>query len=268
MLPSLERSYPRDNYSVPRIHLLEVRRRTAPESNLAWIIVEIEEECISSKGVAHEASLRLKCQPVSPTYPPPYSSFTFTARYWQMFNAVKLTGLDLGGGAVFVDPGELRGHRIGTYLMDYIVHWARQWPEAIVEPIKLQAEQGKGEAGLRRNLFYEQFGLRFDFTTDEKLAGKSIPMPAGELVECRTWEQNITVHELPTVLARLFSTAKETDDELSYMEKCVRDQARELQSAELKPFMWALRKGWRSLANIAGVALIAAFAYWQFTEYF
>ncbi|WP_049797977.1 MULTISPECIES: GNAT family N-acetyltransferase [Achromobacter] len=183
-----------------------------------------------------------------------------------MFNAVKLTGLDLGGGAVFVDPGELRGHRIGTYLMDYVVHWARQWPDAIVESIKLQADQGKGEAGLRRNRFYEQFGLRFDYTTEERLAGMSIPMPAGELVECRAWEQNITVHELPTVLARQFSTARETEDELSYLNKTVQDQARELQIAQLKPFRWALRQGWQSLVIPGVITLMAAIAYWQLTN--
>lgn len=250
MLPSLERSYPRDNYSVPRIHLLEVRKRTAPDQGLAWILVEIEDHRIDSKGVTHEATLRLKCQPVSPTYPHPYKSFEFTARYWKMFNIVKLTGLDIGGGAVFVDPDELCGHRIGTYLMDYIVHWARQWPEATVEPIKLKADQGMGEAGLRRNRFYEQFGLRFDYTSSAKLAGKSVPMPAGELVESRAWEQNITVHELPTVLERQFAKAKQAEEELSDMKRREKIMAAELTSAYLKPLRWALRTHWHSLVNL------------------
>lgn len=264
MLPSLERSYPRGNYSVPRIHLLEVRQRTAPDQGLAWILVEIEEKRGDIEGVTHDAALRLKCQPVSPTYPHPYKSFEFAAGYWKMFNIVKLTGLDIGGGAVFVDPDELCGHRIGTYLMDFIVHWARQWPEATVEPIKLQADQGKGEAGLRRNRFYEQFGLRFDYTSSEKLAGKSVPMPAGELVQSRAWEQNITVHELPSVLERQFAEAKEAMEELRYLKKHSGELGAELRSAYLKPFRWALRQGRGSLFRVGFLALIAAIACRQF----
>lgn len=267
MLPSLERSYPRDNYSVPRIHLLEVRQRTAPDQGLAWILVEIEETRSESKGVTHEAKLRLKCQPVSPTYPDPYKGFEFSARYWKMFNIIKLTGTDIGGGAVFINPDELYGHRIGTYLIDYIVHWAREWPEATVEPIKLQADQGKGEAGVRRNRFYEQFGLRFDYTSSEKLAGKSVPMPAGELVQCRAWEQNITVHEIPAVLSRQFAEVKEATEELRYLKKRLRELAAELQGAYLRPFRWALRQGWRSLFSVGCLALSAVIAYRQFINY-
>lgn len=46
--------------------------------------------------------------------------------------------MSLVGGELFLDPDELRGQRIGTYLMNEIVTWAQQWPEA---PVRQQAEK-------------------------------------------------------------------------------------------------------------------------------
>ncbi|WP_287145080.1 N-acetyltransferase [Achromobacter sp.] len=262
MLPSLERSSLRDPYGVPRIHLLEVRHRTAPEHNLAWILVEVIEERVTIEGRAHDATLRLQCQPVSPTYPPPAGAFTFVARYWQHMSAIKLTGTSLDGGAVFVDPGELRGHRVGTYLMDLIVNWARQWPEATVQPIKLLADQGRGAAGARRNRFYEQFGLRFAYTSNEKLAGESLPMPAGDLVQCRSWEQNIRIHEVPTLLAHQFATENASNEEIRQLRNVQSDLMNERKQAEARPFIWLYHQR-RPLIDGCAIAALVALVAWK-----
>ena len=48
----------------------------------------------------------------------------------------------------------------------------------------------------RRNWFYEQFGLVFDYTDPEHREGRSRPMLAGALVKVETWKQNITEHRM------------------------------------------------------------------------
>lgn len=65
-------------------------------------------------------------------------------------------------------PEELQGRRIGTWVMDEIVSWAKQWPDALIEPIKLSKQQATDDNKLRRNRFYNQFGFQFDLETEEE----------------------------------------------------------------------------------------------------
>lgn len=64
-------------------------------------------------------------------------------------------------------PYELQGRRIGTWVMNEVVGWAKQWPNARVEPIRLQHAQASPDNKHRRNKFYNQFGLRVDLETIE-----------------------------------------------------------------------------------------------------
>ena len=64
-------------------------------------------------------------------------------------------------------PCELQGRRIGTWVMDEIVSWAKQWPNARVEPIRLQKAQATDDNKHRRNRFYNQFGFQFDLEAEE-----------------------------------------------------------------------------------------------------
>jgi GNAT superfamily N-acetyltransferase len=256
MLSYLERTYPRNDCDAPRIHVLEVRDRTQPERLVAWILVEIVDEEQSDGGVIIEATRRLKCRPVWPEFPPPYASFSFVAKYWSSLNVVKLTGADLTGGGVFVDPDYLQGHRVGTYLMDMIVSWTRQWPGASVQPIQLLADMGEGEAGIRRNRFYEQFGIRFAYTSERKLAGASLPMLAGELVQCSSWKKNIQIHELPALLVRNFAEAKSRSDEIQDLVRVRKDLVKEITRAEKAPFRWAVRQRQHAIFSWSIAALV------------
>ncbi|MBN0147646.1 hypothetical protein JTL51_32530, partial [Pseudomonas aeruginosa] len=121
--------------------------------------------------------------------------------YSRHFNSVSLTSPSMSKGAVFLDLPGLDGQRIGTYLMNEIVQWVQQWPEANVNGIELLAGQAHGDNKARRNWFYEQFGLVFDYTDPEHREGRSRPMLAGALVKVETWRQNITEHRMLDYLA-------------------------------------------------------------------
>jgi GNAT superfamily N-acetyltransferase len=175
--------------------MLEVRDREFPDRHLAWIRVELTEtRDLDEAGTVFRGGLTLACR-VESSRRWGHGNATFEAGYCSLENAVKLTSTSMMSGAVFFDPPGLRGNRVGTYLMDQIVHWVRQWPDASVIPITLVAGQGRGADGLRRNRFYEQFGIEFDYTTPEKLAGESRPMLAGKLRQSQAWMENISVHD-------------------------------------------------------------------------
>ena len=82
--------------------------------------------------------------------------------------------------------------------MNEIVQWAKQWPEAQVIPIKLLEAQALTEAEkIRRNKFYENFGIQFEYDDPPKnKSGKSRPMLAGALKTNFSWQQNISVHSV------------------------------------------------------------------------
>lgn len=81
----------------------------------------------------------------------------------------------------------LRGFRVGTYLMAEIVTWARQWPLAEVMKIELSWQDEKlgahnGNNKVRRDRFYEQFGIEFiPSETESQITARSKYMLAENL---------------------------------------------------------------------------------------
>lgn len=89
-------------------------------------------------------------------------------------------------GFLVVDPVELRGLGLGTYLFTQVVLWAKQIaPHGDVQPIPLYAQQAEDEkARDRRNGFYEKFGLTFGYRAVkgvERAEGSSLPMKVSDL---------------------------------------------------------------------------------------
>lgn len=129
--------------------------------------------------------------------------FEFTASYVPLLCRISLTGAGAVPGAITIaDLGtDLKGQHIGTYLMNRMVRWAKQWPGAALNPITLLASDGRGPNRLRRNRFYEQFGIAFEYEDVEQRGGRSRPMLAAELREVdpkSTWGVNIA--EVPTLV--------------------------------------------------------------------
>ncbi|EHP44262.1 hypothetical protein OR16_04772 [Cupriavidus basilensis OR16] len=120
------------------------------------------------------------------------------------FNCVKLTN-----GYVIIEDRALRGWRIGSYCFNLLVRWAKyHCPESDVATIKLLATDATEEVNrTRRNMFYEQFGIRFAYTDMDGLrnaAGESEPMKARELVE-RSRDEFSNIEELDMPHAAAFS---------------------------------------------------------------
>lgn len=111
-----------------------------------------------------------------------------------------LTGSSLFEGAVFLEPDSLKGNRIGSFIMNEIVQWATSWPDAEINQVKLFAHQGHGNDKLRRNRFYEQFGIRFDYTDNTHAEGIARPMQARSLTPWPQLPDNLSVMRLEEFL--------------------------------------------------------------------
>jgi GNAT superfamily N-acetyltransferase len=181
-----------------RVVVIEVRPRDGPEGGdpIATLIVERTEKR-APPGSWDRSTLTLRYRVVAGPRDTRIRGSRFDASHVPGRGVVGLTSDDPGRGALFLDLPGLEGNRIGTYLMDAVVRWARGWPEADVATVRLLAGQAHDGNRERRNRFYEQFGLVFDWDDDERRSGRSRPMKAGDLTPTEAWKRNIT--ELPFI---------------------------------------------------------------------
>ncbi|MBM3074182.1 hypothetical protein [Lelliottia sp. RWM.1] len=262
-LPSFDNGW-REGQSVkPRILVLEIKDKDRPDDKaLGWVLVEREETYRRDPrdGTIYEASIRLSYQHITAKFSHrDGGKGRFDGSYSRNFNAVSLTSTSMSKGAVFLDLPGLDGQRIGTYLMNEIVQWVQQWPEATVNGIELLAGQGHGDNKARRNWFYEQFGLVFDYTDPEHREGRSRPMLAGALVKVETWKQNITEHRMLDYLAAVLYAEERATSELQARDRACAQLIAEQRRAEARPVRWALRRLYIHYAStvLAGLVLTA-----------
>lgn len=115
-----------------------------------------ERRIIAGDGQITESKLFLRYAVVSEfreAGPVPYSYFDASYNAYQ--NSVSLVA-----SVLFLDPDYLRGHGIGSCLMNRIIDWAGEWPDATISPIDI-FDPDPDIVARRRN-FYGRFGLEFD----------------------------------------------------------------------------------------------------------
>ena len=164
------------------------------------------------------------------------------------------------GGYVVLENANFQGNRVGTFLMNEIVQWVQQWPDATVRTVSLLSGQAHGDNKERRNRFYEQLGLEFDYDDSEHKQG-SRPMLAKQLKRVETWKENITVHSMPDYLANILHEKERDSLELMQRNRAVKDLFNEQRAAEAKPIRWALRTLYsRYQTQVVGGVLLAMLA--------
>ena len=245
ILPSFEDEWPDGHRTKPRIQVLEIRHRDRPNDDpVAWLLIERREiyRCDERDNSIYEASISISYRRITARH----SNFdggkgNFDGSYSKSSNSVSLTSKSTSKGAVFLDLPGLEGQRIGTYFMNEIVRWVRRWPEATVNSIDLSSGNGHGENKERRNRFYEQFGLVFDYADPEHRAGHSRLMFASELINVDTWKQNITERGVFDYLAGILYEKERASSELESRNRACDCLIAERRQAEAKPIRWALK---------------------------
>jgi len=225
----------------PCILILEVKKRDSPHGDaLAWLLVERKEIYqYDSKKAIYRASINLHYKKIKTACLCQNSCMgQFAGSYLHVSNSVSLTS-----GSVFLDLPGLEGQRIGTYLMNEIIQWAKQhWPEASVDSIKLLAGQADVENKARRNWFYEQFGLVFDYREPEHRSGQSRSIRVGELKTIETWKQNITEHRVIEYISEILEEKRNSAQELEGYKQKYERLLSQRKRAERCPLRWALKQ--------------------------
>lgn len=123
---------------------------------------------------------------------PSFQEFAFSAHYLPVSPLEEKEKISLTNGHVFIPHQDCRGYRIGTWVMNEIVTWASQWPNADIVKILLGDGDATTENKVRRNKFYEGFGIKFNYFEDNKLSGYSLPMKSSDLTNNKSWNKNFS----------------------------------------------------------------------------
>lgn len=227
----------------PRILVLEVRDPKEPyEAMQGYLIVEREEKSSLHDNIVSSASITLHYQRILPEKSRwDGGRESFSASYSKASNAVSITSAFMGEGAIYLGISGLHGHRIGTYLMNEIIQWAKQWPTATLVQLHLSENDGYEENKERRNRFYEQFGIKFRYSNDERKSGTSLPMPVDDLIEVDTWKKNISEHCIQEFIAGLLSENRKEKYNIQALQRANEFWRERLREAEWTPFRWALQ---------------------------
>lgn len=215
------------------------------EEPIAWLLVERTEIYKKSPdGEVTSAYIAINYQQIliHPTNAIMRRGGEFYGGYSKYNNMVSITSKTIQSGFVTLDLPGLEGQRIGTYLMNEIVQWVKQWPEAIVNTIRLDIGQATALNKVRRNKFYEQFGIKFDYDNINNETGKSRPIKAKELKSTTSWQDNITEIPLLDYLNEVLSLNQDTQRELKFRNEAFKRLLISLRKAEEQPILWALKR--------------------------
>ena len=269
-LPSLHDSYRAGVRIKPRVLILEIRDKNNPKGEpIGWVMTERDEKYSleASSQCVDEAMIRLAYQRVSSN--PNIASYEhgeFCGYYSKARNIVSITSGSLSGGYVSIEElHDLKGQRIGTYLMNEIIQWAKQWPAAAVKTIRLDAGQATSDNTVRRNRFYEQFGIEFDFEDDQGRVGQSRPMQAHSLQLVDKWQKNITEYHLIPYLRDILRKLELTNMALDRSERALKYQLAEREAAERSPVQWLVRQimtRYLSVLIACGLIIVIAITVW------
>lgn len=166
---------------------------------------------------------------------------------------VRLTSASVDtGGYCVVDPGWLAGRGVGTYFMNLIVQWVQQWPDAGVMPIRLLASDASGVNRKRRNRFYEQFGISFNYDCEGKKSGSSCPMKVGELSPLSVERLESLANKVIQKPLDAHMSEKAQEIQLLEMEvwglkNQVKQGYAQMERASRAPFLWAAATRWTRL---------------------
>lgn len=261
-LPAFDDAWREKQRIKPRVCVLEIRDRDKLDGEpIAWLFVERQESYRRDDrdGQVYEASIRLSYETIEPKHSRrPRVSGDFSGNYSRGYREGD-ESVSLVGSALFLDPPELRGQRIGTCLMNEIVTWAQQWPEAKVRSVELLSGQAEEENRARRNRFYERFGLVFAYRDPEHREGLSMPMSVKALTPVETWKENIRERDVRDYLSDVLHEREHLVMEASQHATAIKNLSATLDEARCHPVRWAARRLWWQLSPIIfqGAILLA-----------
>jgi hypothetical protein len=261
ILPAFKTQWDNSRTIKPRMQILEVRDRDAPDAEpLALLLIEREEVIkFDHDGLLESATVTFSYEPIK-THCRDTAMYRnqFKGSFTRRTNTVSLTSGSNSKGLVALDLNGLKGQRVGTYFFNEIVTWVKQWPDAEVNAIELLIGQAGEQNKERRNHFYERFNIQFDYKDADRREGTSVPMKAADLGHVETWKSNIRELDVMKFMSDLSYKADSATAELEYKHKAVKDLINQLRAIESKPLRWAIGQWLGKLYALALPMLIVA----------
>jgi hypothetical protein len=156
------------------------------------------------------------------------------------------------GGFITVTPECLQGNGIGTYMQGLVVAFVKRYPEAVIQPIKLSSEQAYGENTARRYRFYKSFGLKFHDEIMDLESGRSIPMPASELLVPETWKATITEMTIAEYVCKAQRDLSVLTNSVENLTGQLNHSRQLLAAAKKSPITWGAKTFFGNHASIFG----------------
>lgn len=218
--------------------------KVVPIRSLPWhLLVHERESRDSLKNNLTLVYRRLSGPTISP-YPKPSPFYASYEIRDDKFQASLFSHGIVENGALFLDPDDLRGNHIGTYLMDRIVEWLQEnCPKAEVIPVKLEIGQATNDKKDRRNKFWENFGLIFEWQNSvTRKVGVSKRMKVDQLIRCKkNWERNIEEIQILDYFDNLNQKIRDLSDDLNMMTSQNEKLENELRFARLTPVRFFIK---------------------------
>ncbi|MDN7735265.1 MULTISPECIES: hypothetical protein [Burkholderia] len=259
--------------TAPAVVLIVRPRDSQNAEVLAELLVERrEEDPFDGRGGSQDRKLTLRYILVGGCHLSPHvRKGTFHASYDSGMKTVSLTSHTLYNGAVDLTLPGLEGNGIGTYLMNVIVSWAKQFStDTMVNTITLLSVQAVGDNKERRNIFYEQFGIVFDYNDPTtRAAGKSRDMMTSALVPREKWSSNIVEQDVAEYVRERNLACKKAEERARLADEEV-ERLRRVLTEERIGMAKSCRKRVRQLAVrfILGAAVAGMAVAWVTSQAF
>lgn len=263
-------SYKKSAGQPANVVVLAVRARNADENSppIAHLLIEreVEEKYVAAASsgeapILSEAELTLNYSVLEPAEQGAGRSErmgTLRAQYNVQ------TGITLPSGSASLNLPDLHGNRIGTYLMHQMVKWTGRWPDAQLQPIRLDPPNATQDNLERRNALFQKIGIAFDFQDVGQCAGISKPVKSGALLTRSSWKQNITEIDPRAFMARLMFDRDAFRGALAKEQLETGRLRHQVNQIKTRPWRFVLDQlppSWPSWAVVVLVALMLAM-YW------
>lgn len=166
-------------------------------------------------------------------------------------NVIVLETISLTCGSLGIWHKYYKGNRLGRWLFNEIVTWAKQWPNADVNSIKLGPTDATEDNLKRRNKMYSGAGLKFDYDDNENRTGRSREMKASKLIVLSSWKKenggNIVIQNIDDYINELIKESESLKREMENKKLRINSLNQKLSIMESKTIKGILHRASRGI---------------------
>ena len=235
----------------PRLEVLHIYERTKPDQYWKTVLVETVYENTQISNVIFDNKIKIFFR-FSGTKQKSELCFKAIHRILKdRHNVIASETISLTGGELGIWDDAYRGNRLGRWLFNEIVSWAKQWPNADIDSIRLGPADATEDNLERRNKMYTEAGLDFGDDGNGNHIGRSREMKASKLISLSSWKKenggNIILQDIDDYMKELLKENKSLKREMKKNKLRIGSLNQKLSMMESKTIKGMLRRASRSI---------------------